>query len=126
MTEILVCAAILSLGAGIVAGRLRLLWLLAYVATAGAAALAVHAWGCEVPWSAACGAGPSADMALEGVLYLEIVVLATLGWAFGSRRWGGDRAGGTGRVARRASRCATEGSGRPRAAAATSLFGALW
>jgi hypothetical protein len=86
MIELFVYLAILSLFAGIVLGWFRMLWLLANFATAGAAALAAQAGQCFGPWAGAlCRGMQPAAVRIDGMVYVEIVVLATLGWAFG--RW---------------------------------------
>lgn len=79
MIELLVYCGIFSLAVGIMLGWFRMLWLLGNIATAGALALAVHALQMQHV------KGAMAGVEIEGTLFVEIVLLATLGWAFG--RW---------------------------------------
>ncbi len=84
MNELLVLVGVTSLAAGIALGRLRMLWLLADVASAGAAALAVQAAQCSGPWAGVmCRGLERASVPVDGMIYIEVVVLATLGWALG-------------------------------------------
>jgi hypothetical protein len=82
MTELLFVAGLTALAAGLLVGHLKQLWLIANLATAGAAALAAFALQCGTE---GCGAAP-AGAALEGLVFVEVVVFATIGSLIG-RRW---------------------------------------
>jgi hypothetical protein len=79
MAETLVFCGLAALAGGIVVGQLRLLWLLVHLATAGAAALVAFTLQSEL------GLGvdivpATGSVELAALVFLEVVVVATIGW----------------------------------------------
>ena len=73
MIEAMVFMGLASLGAGVALGWLGMLWLLAQAATAGAAALAVHAAKCEGVWGSGCSGFAPFGVVVESGFYLEVI-----------------------------------------------------
>lgn len=79
MTQIYIGCGLGALASGLIFGRLQMFWLLNQIVTAGAAALAVFVLqsllGFGLDTVPRVGA-----VRIEAVVFVEIVVLATLGW----------------------------------------------
>jgi uncharacterized membrane protein YedE/YeeE len=83
MTELLFWCAWLGLATGLLLGLNRMLDVLALAASAGAAALAVHALQVGGPWPSLHAGGTLDGVAVEALAYLTAVAACTGGWMLG-------------------------------------------